>query len=293
MYAKYVTTSTSSQAEILSDVVAILTGTITVGSLSASCNQSLTEILTTYNVSGWEMYDNDAGTNVKVLRSACYDTSSQHKYMVVNANTAGFVAFTFCESWNTTTNTGVNFGTSLNQSLRISTTQSTTIHLFANASMFLGYSVYGVTAGNTNGYAAFMFEYTRWSPWDTATAGYPNWISGPTGYGSMAAIHRYKNQSNVDVTTSGATAGPALYGSSYPSKILNAIGQVTAPLVPLITGSPTVGWFGGNITERTGVYGTAALGTNPIGDEIVISGTTYMFTNGIATPGIYLLIPKG
>ncbi len=307
MYAKYITNTTSTQADILSDVVAILTGTTDVNTLSASCNKAVTEIHSTYDAAGWELHDAAAATNVKVLKAPVYDNPSKYKYLRIDTNTAGVITLATAETWNASTHVGTNpvyFMQAVSSEapvwngLKLSLSQATTYFIYANVRCVTMHTNYGATWNNGQASGApLIAEYARWSPWDTTAAAYPNWVvSGYAcngGYSNYSAYTRFRAITGSDtVQYNSGVMCSTLVGTSSPSKISNNAGVTTIPLVPLTTYASGVGHFGGNITEVCGIYATSTgLGTNNVGDELTIGGTTYIYW--LAGSGLPLLTKKG
>lgn len=290
MFCRYTSLSTATQAQVLSDIVALYTGSITDKNLlSASCDKANTELITTV-AGGWTVHDAAAGTNAQVLKAPIYDNVNQFKYIYISTNATSYIQFQTYETWNATTHTGTNPNQTSGANVQFRITNYTTpfiLHMASSVRFAYLQTQVGTTFGSTASTAGFAFEYTRWSPWDTTAAGYmPVVCAGSTS--GTPSFCRHKNNSGTDFTSSSAGSFNTPIGSAV-YKVYNSAGILTIPIMSLFCSSPSNGHFGGNITEQSGVYITAnSLGST--GDELTISGVTYSYqpTSGING----LIIPK-
>ncbi|MBF0629105.1 MAG: hypothetical protein HQL91_12885 [Magnetococcales bacterium] len=176
MYSKYVYLAGASAANILADLVAILTGETVVANLSASCDKAQTTILSTIPA-GWSLHDGSAGTNAKTIKAPLADDATKFKYVVLDANTAGYIQTKVYETWDATAHTGTNIAYNSNSpsaSQQFSTTLAGTVHLFASARFLLLASLYnGIWGSSTATGPSGCLERTRVCPWDTVAAGWP------------------------------------------------------------------------------------------------------------------------
>lgn len=81
MYSRYNYTSGATQAQIVADIVAILTGTTSTASLSSGCDTTNSFINTTYNAAGWSLYDQAGyshGTATISIASPAVVTKASH-----------------------------------------------------------------------------------------------------------------------------------------------------------------------------------------------------------------------
>ena len=86
MYARYQYNSgvqATVQANILADLLAILTGEVNVSNLSASCDKVNTTI-TVDNPAGWVLHDAAAGTNAKAIKAPLADDQATFKHLVLD-----------------------------------------------------------------------------------------------------------------------------------------------------------------------------------------------------------------
>ncbi len=201
MYAVYKYLNGATAANVLADVVAILTGTTDVNTLSASCDKVNSSIFST-NAAGWEMHDASAGTNSVVLKAAVHDNASQYKYMWLTTNTAGYFGCALYETWNATSHTGtnvcnndtsstgwqrVNYAFATGGFLYISATARHALFHSLSSGSTLGqtgtatqvstswaphYNAGATMSTGSGGGVSGCVEYARWSPWDTSTSGY-------------------------------------------------------------------------------------------------------------------------
>lgn len=175
MYAAYSYLSSPSQANILADIVAILTGTTNPASLSAACDVANTTILTTYAVAGWTVHDAAAGTNVVCLKALCAH-GAIYKYITIDTNTAGYIILRLWQDWNATTHIGTN-GTSVTYSAityseRYNTAGVGMLYIYATVRCVWLFGIYGATTGSSNNAdgCAGIFE-TEAAEWQTVVSG--------------------------------------------------------------------------------------------------------------------------
>ncbi|MBF0340360.1 MAG: hypothetical protein HQL95_05280 [Magnetococcales bacterium] len=221
MNAKYTYLAGATAANILADLVAILTSETNVNNLSASCNKPFTTI-ESITAAGWTLHDAAAGTNAKCLRAPLADDAATFKYVVIDTNTAGYVITKVYETWNASTHVGTNLAFNsdvVGYQQRVSTTVAGSIYLFATARFMLLASLYSGQWGSiTNSGPSGCFERTRQCAWDTVAAGWPPFLF--CNLGDLAAISdglsayapRYMDRART--TLSGSSA--PLYGYTGP-----------------------------------------------------------------------------
>lgn len=324
MYAVYKYNAGATTSNILSDLVALLTGTTDVQTLSASCDKALSTVTASVRVAGWTLHDAAAAAGRQVVRSPLYDNASKFKFLSIDVNTAGYLRFGSNEFWNETSHTGTNsiyvvgtvpWESSHVQYLqRINTATGGYVYISASERCVAFHTLQSGSYGNSqcNGFTA-LSEFTRWSPWDTSTNAYPNWIfcnagsgqgfGGTYGAGGNSAwVHRYKNTVGSDTVTGSAgvaLAGPMPGGGNglaTLAKILDATGSYIVPLVPVIAATATTGYFGGNISEQSDIWYIPSSGT--MLDEITVNGNTYViwqttFSSGLGDYSRYAAVRKG
>lgn len=289
MYCRYVSTTTATQAQVLSDIVSLMTGSVTdKNNLSASCDKSNTELVTT-TAGGWTVHDAAAGTNTQVLKAAVADNPSQFKYLWISTAATTYIEFRLYEGWNATTHTGTNpvSTTSSTTGQRITNyTTAFTVFLASSNRFHYAYTMGGSSNnGNTSSYPAITFEHTRWSPWDTVSNGYLP--TAGTGNSSPAWC-RVRGTNGSDLTAqSGSCYTPV--GTANLTKVVNAAGVSIIPAMSLIVSAGNVGAYGGNVTDLSGVMVTCN-GLGSAGDELSLNSTTYIYGPNIG--GGYVLIPK-
>lgn len=111
MYAVYTHDSSTSQANLVNDIVLLLTGTTNPASLSADCVTASTTVSTTYSVAGWTLHDASGGTNLQIIKALQQDGVT-YKYVGIEANSTSSFRITVYEAWNAGTHTGTNGVTS-------------------------------------------------------------------------------------------------------------------------------------------------------------------------------------
>ena len=303
MYAVYKYLNGATQANVLADLVAILTGTTDVQTLSSSCDKASSLITTALTPAGWAVHDAAVPTaNTMVLKAPIADNPSQFKYMWLSTNISGYFENRLYEGWNATAHSGTNMA--YNDSSYNSYSQRVNFAFASGGFLYISASnrhmlIHSMSSGSTIGSASVTgpsgcVEYTRWSPWDTVSNGYlpvGSINSGGLQLGGNIYLPRIRTTSGTDSTT--------MYGYTYAltstlpnSKISDASGSLIIPLVPIIvSGSGGNGWFlGGNISELANIWhGPTSYGS--MLDEFSLgTGTTYVI---FSSSSYRIAIPKG
>ena len=261
MYCKLVYNSgvqATVQADLLADVVALLTGEVTINNLSATCDK-VNSTITVDTVAGWTLHDAAVGTNAKCLKAPLADNAAVFKYVVIDTNTNGTIFTKVYETWDATAHTGTNKCTNsdtASYSQQFSTTLGGVIYLFATARFILLNSQIGSTWGsssNTGG--SGCFERTRACTWDTVAAGYPPFLFANFGYWAASATKSSsmpRKLLRTDVVNTGTNATvsalvvpfgeittmfTALNGADQ--KVQNTLGVGQVPLLPIMIGDST------------------------------------------------------
>lgn len=215
MFAAYSYNSGISQANFLSDVVAIITGETNVNNLSSGCNKAASSILTTYNTSGWAVHDSAAATNRVVVKAPCAD-GVKTKYVILDTQTTGKLSHGGAETWDATTHSGTNFlaGTSFTNINNITAgfdTSSGTLFIYADVHNII---MTFKTTGAMLGISAPAIEFTRDSSIANISKGYPCWgaVAPST---QIVSSPRIKNMvASGDMTAANARIYMAsIYGS--------------------------------------------------------------------------------
>lgn len=208
MYASYWYNASASASDVLSDLVAILTGETTVANLSTSCNKTSTTITASATVAGWAVYDASAGTNAQCLRAPCND-SALYKYMVLSTNTSGYLMQNLYEAWDSTAHTGTNVAYYSNTTAQTQTLNLTTggrIEIYANnrCCLFWAKPSQGIWGEPTSNGFTGILERTRVSFWDVDACGVaPAYYTGAI-YNQYISECRYPRETGAYIT--GSTA---------------------------------------------------------------------------------------
>ena len=312
MFCKYAYNAGITQAQLLSDIVAILTGETTVSNLGAGCDQANTTISTARAVAGWTVHDSSGGTNVQVIKAACNGDAAQYKYVEINTNTAGEVICGLWESWDAGTNAGTNLANlskTSSQSQRYSTTLAGTLYISASQHRIAIYGAYTAVTGNSaNGAATFILEADRGFTWCAVGQGFTPVTFLHTS-GQLGSSPRAISCANTVVTTTSAqvqilTMADCMSGAtniafttSSPNGVPMSGGVYGLPLLPFM-GSP------GSTTQstRTAFSGFSISDTYVVPggfssslDETAYDGDTFIvFPVSSASNGYQkLAVPKG
>jgi len=314
MFAKFAYLSGATQANILADICALLTGETNKANLSASCDQANTEIISTV-AAGWTAHDNSAGTNVRVLKAPLVDDAAQYKYLRIDVATAGAIKLYGNETWNAGTHTGTNAtanSTSANFQ-RYDAAGAGNIYLWADARKVVMYTIYGSTTGDNAYSGTHVFaEMSRIQPWDTVAAAYPKQVIIPGGIGWYSAsvrgiyVCRVKNRSNTDLTGASAVAFPMTVGCAFGTDFNTSTRFMvnTGALVPDESGALRVGLMPVYIGDSTlftmpvtDISSVAGVWVGPVGilsalETVTIGSDTWQAVPAHATSGIMYLVKK-
>lgn len=205
MYAEYKYNSGHTAATILSDIVALMTGTIDKNTLSSSCNKTTTTITADYDPAGWAVWDNAAGTNKVVLRAPCEGDVNQYKYLLLDTDTyPDYLVINAHSDWDADTHVGVNpvtgegltpmgfsYSTTLQGEVKLSCTNRRAIFnaavngSFGNPSILLEYDRYLTSAYVGSGHVPMV---QHWYPAEYGNTGF-GWsqirLNSGTSYNSF------------------------------------------------------------------------------------------------------------
>ncbi|MBF0146354.1 MAG: hypothetical protein HQL84_10065 [Magnetococcales bacterium] len=291
MWCRYVYKAAATKANILSDVVKLLTGETSLSNLSSDCDTAASQLITTV-AAGWSLHDTAAGTNAKCLKAPLADDAATYKYLVIDTNTTGYLIGKAYETWNATSHTGTNlayYSDSSSYCQRISTS-SAKIYLSASARHVLLFSDMAGTLGSSTGSSpSGLFERSRDLAWDTVAAGYP-----PSAFINFSLANsagdiyppRIKRRSTTDGT--GATAISTLSSTfvthvgafSETGLITDGQGGEYVPLLPLIMTRWNRGTYAypgpyGNFSTQCQVW-MIPTGVFTVFDEFSAGGNTYI-----------------
>lgn len=184
MYTKYRYNVGATFSEILDDVYLIIGGETNKANLSASCDQSLTEIISAV-ASPWIKYD-DVSATQKVLRLEIADDSGVFKYVTLNDVSGIYIRLSAAESWDAGLDTGTK-ETPLIDKISMGTLVASggTLHIAARQTFFIimhegSTGILGDAAGDPSYGSIGCFECTRDAPNLNIAGGMPNWFVGST-----------------------------------------------------------------------------------------------------------------
>jgi len=179
MFCKYITTSSPDKVQILNDLKLIYTGETDVNNLSASCNKSSTELITT-TAAGWTVHDADPFSDGKVvvLKAPVADDATEFKYVVLDFRTAATSFYIqVWKDWDATTHTGTDLAyggktPTYNQRVLNNINVPTTFWMFSSARYLLSITEYGTIYAPQAGIGATgCLERSRDLPFDTVARG--------------------------------------------------------------------------------------------------------------------------
>ena len=292
MYTTYAYIAGATAANILADVVLLLTGTTNKATLSASCSQAGTSIDASVSVAGWTVYDASAGTNAQCLRAPVADNGSQYKYLVIDTNSAGYILQKGYETWNSGTHAGTNLiydSDVVGYSQRLLVASGGTLYISANVRHCFMWSLQGgVYGSSTIQGPTGILERSRLSPWDTVGNGYPPFIFLAS---IVNAIYepRSLNAANADITASAAqdTVVTPFGGSAITPPVTSVISNSGKSVfghvfLPWGVCRAADGHLGGDITSFSDIWLTTYNSGSPL-DTVVYGGNTYNIWTAAAT----------
>ena len=310
MYAVYNYAAGATTANILADVIKLLTGETNKANLSAACVQANTSITSTVSA-GWTVHDAAAGTDYQVIKSLCADGTT-YKYYGLKVDSATALRPLTYESWNATTHAATNStaATSTYTPITIAPTGGGYLYIYCtNRNIMIRSYCSGAFQGVQGG---FFHEYSR----EMVPTGYPCWLLSNGNGNGLYASPRVKNVTTTgDYLTGGSqfnlshgisTACNSYLGGSGGTYVNNngyyRDGSENVSLVVFkmeVFGIPIQN--GTNLgTYRHGdVYDVVGMATVTGGtlDEIVINSKTYVLFGAFAytdsSPGYFWqLVPK-
>ncbi|MBF0424828.1 MAG: hypothetical protein HQL66_03295 [Magnetococcales bacterium] len=329
MYCKYIYDASATPADLMADIVGLLTGTITATSgLSSSADKTNSQIITTV-AAGWTVHDASAATNKKVLKAALAD--SGYKYLGIDLNTTGKLILGVYETWDATGHSAGNTSWqsddgSVYQPVNLANGGTIYIHATARGAVFVGVTgglkglqgTYNPGSSTSAAGLSGITERTRGLAYDTTAAGYPPFVAFLPGIGGGFATHpRAKTYNGGDVTSfsfapkdicsiglqnlSGLPSGvdkripDGSGGGVVPAYPLLVSGRNSANnIVPVHMPAPY-----GDISALTGIYAIPLLSAGDFDENpepsVVIDGTTHTnvtYSCWPAAAGNQLAVPK-
>jgi len=304
MFTKYVYLAGITQADMMNDIVLLLTGTTDKALLSASCDQANTEILTTYAPAGWTLHDAAAGTNAKVIKAACDGDAAQFKYVKISTAVAGQIFTGLWHDWNATSHVGTNLSANSETSgygQRYSTTLAGTVYISASERQITiwGTGPAGNGMSNYGGSMGGIWEGDRGFTWcDVGTSFTPvcfaagsyvtmprhmgpdgNLYTSGTAQGIIVILGKWLNSNNA-ITPSGGIGIPMSSGfGTYVSSLMVCQNGATTPTLS--------GFSNADLFAHWGSVGNTL-------DEVMYAGKQRIFlpVHDFGA-GSKVLVPKG
>lgn len=330
MYANlpYNAPDANTAANLVSDVVKVLTGTTDKTQLSSSINQAGASIVSTIP-GGWTLHD-DVNSLKKVVKAPISDDPSKFKYVLVESS-SGIIFIESYKSWNNVSHTGVKYkrfnGATEQTTVGYNTSNmiayaigagnaSGSIYISSSANHVAGMAVYN-TGGAVYG-LSLITERTRMSPWDTVANGYDPivYTCNNIGGGEIGSnANRFLNSpvgpltstTDFDFSSASNPAGMMYLSSSVsatigltttnatiniPNAVLNSAKSSVVPLVSFGCHSMANGNFGGEISAKCNIYLCPSLGQN--NDLITVGGINYRVWASLFgdSSGFYLAVKE-
>ena len=306
MYAKYVYLNTSNITQIHDDIFEIFCGEATKSNLSASCDQTNTEIITTYSTSPWVDFD-DVSATERIMRLESSDDTGVFKYVGWHTDGVDDLSFAIMESWDAGTDTPTNevAHNFTYESMRVIPGSGGTVHIYSSTfcTIVMHETVANLFGSNNTpqNYGSLgIFECSRDHP-SLALGDMPNWFRCNTAMfwgdsdANMDAMF-WKGRDETDTVLTPFRAEMNYPGrdnfhsdqSSYP--ITGALGSSTAlpeigadtqyGLEPIHVG----GSFANAVQQATTFYGNVSsrcdiwmipVGSEDVGSLVLVDSLPY------------------
>ncbi len=268
MYAKLQISGTATAAQVVTDIVAVLTGTTDVNELSAQIVNANSQIIST-DPAGWTLVG-DYLTTGKVLSAPVADNASQYKYVAIFTSGSS-VAYQLGEGYNaggkTLTTATASPGLISNHSSAAVTFPhgQTTFDLYITASArHIGFH----TLSNSNGSyypgdLGGVFECTRKDIWNTSSSGFLPAVQTNSTYGLI--VHG-------TTTAQNQFTGATPYGLNTTRYM--ADNYVTPTIISAGKSAMTLPWYSGIPNDSdTSTRALTSCGMNTTGSSMVTNAT--------------------
>ena len=266
MYAKLQISGTATAAQVVTDLVAVLTGTTDVNALSAQIVKANSQIIST-DPAGWTLVG-DYLTTGKVLSAPVADNASQYKYVAIFTS-GNSVAYQLGEGYNaggkTLTTATVSYGQISNYASNavVFPHGNTTFDLYITASArHIGFHTL-INSGGTYyaGDLGGVFESTRKDIWNTSSSGFLPAVQTNATYGLIAH--------------GTSTASTQLSGSVSLNTTRYMTDNTTTPtIVSAGKSTMTLPWYSGIPNDAdTNVVALTSCGMNVTGSSMVTNAT--------------------
>lgn len=268
MYAKLQISGTATAAQVVTDIVAVLTGTTDVNELSAQIVKANSQIIST-DPAGWTLVGDYLATG-KVLSAPVADNASQYKYVAIFTSGSS-VAYQLGEGYNaggkTLTTATVSHGLISNYASNAVTFPhgQTTFDLYITASArHIGFHTLVNSGGNYYpGDLGGVFECTRKDIWNTSSSGFLPAVQTNSNYGLIA---HGTNTAQNHFQTGGA------YGLNTTRYMTD--NTVTPTIVSAGKSAMTLPWYSGTPNDNdTSITVMTTCGMNGTGSSMVTNAT--------------------
>jgi hypothetical protein len=248
MFAKYVSNTNTTQAQVMSDLALLISGS-PLSALSASCDKANSQLISTI-APGWSIVDTLAANAGIVLAASDANglTTKNVKLYPSNASNFDIVGY---ESWNATTHVGVSPTTATGIILPYSTPAILTYWIFATprSLMIMSSGTVGIGAIEFSRDAAYLVGSTY--PCFVTTALHS--LCGVSG--ASMSVSRQKN-----MIAAGDVNGQAVNSATIANRNAAAVGVLTAPSQTTFDGSGNIYYETRPIWVANGNMSTNAMG---------------------------------
>ncbi|MEO5350043.1 MAG: hypothetical protein H7836_10385 [Magnetococcus sp. YQC-3] len=266
------------KANVLADLVLMMTGTTNVNSLSTLCDKANSLIVSDVPA-GWTLHDNAAGTNAKCLKAPMADDPTAFKYVVLDTNSDAYCMQKLYYSWDATAHTG-KFLTAGSDSGSLSQYVQNVASTFGGIMFGWVTARYMVLLSRVNNQwgdpsstgATVVAERSRMWPLDIVSAGVPPVIHTSLGWlvnSSSSRVYAPLKITRTGGFASGQNAFMDFYAGIWGlcgynaqntfkgqfKKALNSAGQSFVPIYPIhVADVAECGLPYGNISDVCDMY---------------------------------------
>lgn len=302
MHAVYSYKTTATTAQVLRDIILLLTGTTNLASLSASCDQATSAVNSTFGVGNNNDYDAGASANAQQCwRMSAWDVSTDYFYPALQITTTTLVIGGYT-SWNTGTHAGAGGFTGTGSgsvTLALIGTTAGKIYIWTDGKG-------AVITSSASTYCVAVLPITREDAWRTSAGGYLpvvfspatnlTVLSQPTAAFSATMAWTFKsvtpaltpavttagsNYSNVTSMVADVPNGVCPLGGIMQSGLLNSSLVLEPTIFPIRAGGLAYfgnGYgvpYGGSVTTISPIYFYAGASVPTKDDDIIFGAEVY------------------
>ena len=266
MYAKLQISGTATAAQVVTDIVAVLTGTTDVNELSAQIVKANSQIIST-DPAGWTLVG-DYLTTGKVLSAPVADNASQYKYVAIFTS-GNSVAYQLGEGYNaggktlTTATASPGLISIYNSTAATFPIGSSTLYITASARHIGFHTLMNMSGSYYPGDLGGVFECTRKDIWNTSSSGFLPAVQTNSTYGLI-------NHGNATAQSHFMSGGTHSLNTTRYMADHNA----TPTIISAGKSAMTLPWYSGTPNDNdANINALTSCGMNVTGSSMVTNAT--------------------